>query len=331
MKLDWTLAKTQRDALLDWYRENLRPLPWRENRDAYRIWISETMLQQTTTTAVIPFFHRFIERFPTLEFLAAAEESEVKKQWAGLGYYSRASNLWRAAKLLAAKAAFPQSYQQLLEYPGFGPYTARAVSSLAFGEEVGVLDGNVIRVLSRHLNWSTPWWTTRERQALQTVVDSWVKDGPSHEINQALMELGATVCTPKNPACVLCPLQRSCRGLKARTLHLLPLPKPRREREIWIWQPKIFRRGNKVALALEHELPFLRRHWVLPGSARRLNQRPKKFDFSHSITHHDIFVTVQRVKKAPSREEAKKLKWFLLNEISSHAPSSLIKKALARV
>ncbi len=328
MKPDSTLDKLHRDALLNWYRRNLRPLPWRENRDAYRIWISETMLQQTTTTAVIPYFHRFMERFPTLKSLASTDESEVRKYWAGLGYYSRASNLWRAAKLLAVQRTFPQSHQQLLEYPGFGPYTARAVSSLAFGEEVGVLDGNVIRVLSRYLNWPAPWWKTGERKLLQDAVDSWVESGPSHEINQALMELGATICTPKSPTCLLCPLRPSCRGLKARSLLELPLPKPRRNREIWLWDAKVFARGSKIALTQDPSLPFLRKHWVLPGSAQRLKLKPKKFDFSHSITHHDIFVTVQK-SKAPSIEEAKTLKWFELSEVPSHAPSSLVKKALA--
>lgn len=329
MEKTWTIAESLRSALLDWFRANQRPLPWRENRDPYRIWISETMLQQTTTTAVIPFFLRFMESFPTLKSLATATEEDVKRHWAGLGYYSRAKNLWKAAKLLNEERAFPKSHIELLEYPGFGPYTARAVASLAFGEEVGVLDGNVIRVLSRYLNASLPWWKTSERKRLQAAVDSWVKSGPSHEINQALMELGATICTPKNPACLLCPLQKGCRGLKGRNISRLPLARPRRKREIWLWRPRIYAKGKKIGLVRSHTLPFLKNHWVLPGPARRLNGKPKRFDFSHSITHHDIFVAIEK-PKAPRREDLKSLIWFNSDEVAAHAPSSLVKKALAR-
>lgn len=330
MEKSWTIAESYRAALLDWFRHNQRPLPWRENRDPYRIWISETMLQQTTTTAVIPFFEKFMERFPSLRALADASEPEVKRYWAGLGYYSRATNLWKAARLLAQEKAFPESHGKLLAYPGFGPYTARAVASLAFGEEVGVLDGNVIRVLSRYLNQSIPWWKTAERHRLQNIVDGWVKNGPSHEINQALMELGATICTPKSPACLLCPLQKSCGALKAKTVSELPLARPRREREIWLWRPRLYSKNRKIGLVPSRDLPFLKNHWVLPGPARRLKSRPKSFDFSHSITHHDIFVAIEK-NRALSREEMKAIKWFDPDEVTAHAPSSLVKKALSRL
>lgn len=324
-----TIREVDRHQLLDWFQASQRPLPWRRNRDPFAIWISETMLQQTTTTAVIPFFHRFMERFPDLRSLAAASEAEVKKYWAGLGYYSRASNLWRAAGALNQQAHFPRSHVELLEFPGFGPYTARAVASLAFGEAVGVLDGNVIRVLSRYLNWALPWWQTSVRKQLQGAVDQWVQGVPSEQMNQALMELGATICTPKSPTCMLCPLRSGCGAWKTQKVTELPLVRPRRAREIWLWQAEIYQRGKKIALVQKHSLPFLRQHWVLPGSARLLKKKPAKFDFSHSITHHDIFVQLTSMDSTPQAHE--NLKWVRREELTLHAPSSLVQKALDRL
>jgi A/G-specific adenine glycosylase len=312
--------------LLNWYQVVQRPLPWRLNRDPYRIWISETMLQQTTTTAVIPFFERFMQRFPNLQSLAAASEAEVRAQWAGLGYYSRATNLWRAAQQLAKLSQFPRTHQDLLELPGFGNYTARAVSSLAFGERVGVVDGNVIRVLTRLANWEEEWWKTDVRELLQRRADEWCRSAPPELINQALMELGATICTPKSPQCLLCPLLSSCRGQKARNLTNLPKSRPKRQREFWLWQADVYERRGRVFLTATHELPFLRRHWVLPGSTKRLKSRPRQFDFSHSITHHDIFVVVRRLSTAPRSQ--KDGQWIARAKISAFAPASLIQKAL---
>ena len=158
--------------LIAWYQKNKRVLPWRASQDPYKIWISEVMLQQTTVTAVIPYYEKFLKLFPTVQKLAAATIEDVYEMWAGLGYYSRARNLHKSAVLLSEMIlsgnGFPQSYQQLLELPGFGPYTARAVSSLAFGEKTGVLDGNVIRVLSRKYGIDSDWWQTVARNDLQT-------------------------------------------------------------------------------------------------------------------------------------------------------------------
>ena len=140
--------KSLHENLINWYLANRRPLPWRKDKNPYTIWISEVMLQQTTVAAVIPYFERFIERFPNQHTLAQAELSEVYEYWAGLGYYSRARNLHASAKIIS-DSGFPEDYSQLIQLPGFGPYTARAVASLAFDQKVGVLDGNVIRVLSR--------------------------------------------------------------------------------------------------------------------------------------------------------------------------------------
>lgn len=320
-----TRANENANLLVEWFRANKRDLPWRMNRDPYRIWISETMLQQTTTTAVIPYFERFLQKFPTLAVLAGAPESQVVEAWAGLGYYSRARNLHKAAKLLHALPRFPRGYQQLLELPGLGPYTARAVSSIAFGEKVGVVDGNVIRVLSRLRAETWEWWKPKVRDRIQTLADEWTQSVPSHEANQALMELGRTICTPKSPSCLLCPLSKDCKAHKAGRAEAIPRSKPRKQKEIWWWRPELHWRGGQVGFVRNTKLPFLKGQWLLPGQGEALKNPPKQFHYRHSITHYDIFVTVE--SKGPKLKAAE-CRWIALEEIPQHVPTSLVVKAL---
>jgi len=323
-------------ALLAWYRKNRRDLPWRRSRDPYAIWLSETMLQQTTTTAVIPYFEKFMARYPRLKDLAAADEADVLALWAGLGYYSRARNLLRAARELAQLKEFPRRYEELLSYPGFGPYTARAVSSIAFDETVGVLDGNVIRVLSRRFDLEWPWWQTKFRSELQARADAMAQGGPPSEVNQALMELGSQICTPKTPHCVLCPWLQTCEARRKKTELARPMARPRRASEIWVWRAQVLLRGSKIKLVKNSSLPFLSSHWTLPGAARKEARAPKHFSFKHSVTHHNIFVklnvsrTLERASsaKAVAAKEKQPAKWVALRELPRHAPSSVITKAL---
>lgn len=321
MKLN--LPQAQSD-LLAWYERHKRPFPWRANRDPYRIWISETMLQQTTSTAVIPFFERFLERFPTLQSLAEAALPHVLEAWAGLGYYSRARNLHKAAIALNAAPTFPRTHEELLKYPGLGPYTARAVASLAFDAPVGVVDGNVIRVLARVYAADWDWWKPAGRALVQTRVDLWVAGVSSYEMNQALMELGRTVCTPKSPACFICPIQSNCAARTKGLVAQIPKPKPRRKREIWEWTAEVVEKQGRIRLVRNSETPFLRDQWSLPGRARKLEGKPTIFDFKHTITHHDIYVTVRRKAAVPAG------KWVKRQEVRQHAPASLIQKAMAR-
>lgn len=313
---------------LQWYQENKRPLPWRESRDPYEIWISEVMLQQTTVKAVVPYYERFLARFPDLKSLARATQAEVFAVWAGLGYYSRAKNLHTSSKALVKLGHFPKTYGELLKFPGFGPYTARAVASLAHGESVGVLDGNVIRVLARYYALKASWWKPKVREDLQGKIDSWVKDVPSHLMNQAAMELGATICTPKNPACMLCPLQKSCGAFARGLVSKLPISKPRKASEIWSYRPQVFLQDGRMFLIKRKDLSFLRNHWVLPGPAQRLSSPPKKFDFRHGITHHDIFIKLDRQTRNPSSLGADKGRWVRLKDIPKVSPTSLLAKTL---
>lgn len=318
--------ESSKNRLLDWYAQNKRAFPWRMNRDPYRIWISETMLQQTTTTAVIPYFERFVSRFPDLKSLATSPVEHVLEAWAGLGYYSRARNLHKSAQALHQAGGFPRHHQSLMEFPGFGPYTARAVASLAFDEAVGVVDGNVIRVLSRFHGQDWDWWKPKAREQIQILVDQWVQGVSSYEMNQALMELGRTVCTPKIATCGLCPLRYECRALKEERISELPKPKPKRDREVWVWEPEVHRRGDKILLTKNQSFPFAKGHWVLPGAARKVKTRPAQFDYKHTITHHDIYVTLT----TPRSADVQDFLWVQSQEIRQYAPTSLVQKALEK-
>lgn len=322
MRIDSSYPK----QLVEWFRVHKRDLPWRANRDPYRVWISETMLQQTTTTAVIPYFERFLSRFPSLESLAEADESQVLEQWAGLGYYSRARNLHKAAKALHQIGQFPTSYKSLIELPGFGPYTARAVASIAFDEPVGVVDGNVIRIFSRFLGEEWEWWKPSVRERIQAQADLWAAEQPSHELNQALMELGRTICTPKSPSCPLCPLRSGCQALKKNLIAKVPRPRPRLPKEIWACQLHVQIRGGRLRLMKNRMLPFLKEQWLLPVQGKKLSAAPKSFHYRHSITKYDIFVTLTRKASILKDHE---YRWVSLREIQQHVPTSFVHKAIA--
>lgn len=209
--------------LLAWYRSGHRDLPWRRTSDPYRIWVSEIMLQQTRAQAVVPYYERFLQRFPTVEALAAASEQEVLALWAGLGYYSRARNLRLAARQVAAAGTFPREYEAIRALPGIGDYTAAAVASIAFQLPRAVLDGNVLRVVSRLENDPSDIAATRTRERFRATVQRWLPPRDAGAFNQALMELGATVCLPRNPLCLVCPLSACCRARQEGTAAQLPV------------------------------------------------------------------------------------------------------------
>jgi A/G-specific adenine glycosylase len=201
-------------ALLDWYDAERRDLPWRTRRgrrvDAYKVWLSEIMLQQTTVKAVIPYYERFLARWPTVEALAAADQEDVLSMWAGLGYYTRARNLHKCAQAVAARpgAKFPNTEASLRELPGVGPYTAAAIAAIAFGEPATPVDGNIERVISRLFAVKRP--LPQAKSEIKRLAATLTPQRRPGDFAQAMMDLGATVCSPKRPSCLMCPLQQDC-------------------------------------------------------------------------------------------------------------------------
>ncbi|MBU3758308.1 MAG: A/G-specific adenine glycosylase [Candidatus Omnitrophica bacterium] len=203
-----------RKKLLAWYRSEARKLPWRETRDPYAIWVSEIMLQQTQVDTVIPYYGRWLQKFPDVQTLASAPLEEVLSAWAGLGYYRRARSLHQAAQLLVEKhgSKMPRQAAQLILLPGVGRYTAGAVASIAFGERTPLVDGNVIRILTRIFAIPRSTAEPATQKEIWALAGALVPDGSPGDFNQALMELGAVLCTPRNPLCSACPVERQCRA-----------------------------------------------------------------------------------------------------------------------
>lgn len=211
------------NTILQWFHENGRALPWRETNDAYAIWLSEIILQQTRVEQGRPYWERFMQRWPTVEALAAAKEDEVLRQWQGLGYYSRARNLHHAARQVVEMGAFPSTLEGIKSLKGVGDYTAAAIGSIAFGLPAAVVDGNVYRVLARHFGVATPVNTTEGKKEFTALAQSLLPGDKASAFNQAMMDFGAIQCTPQHPQCRSCPLQESCVAWREGRVDLLPV------------------------------------------------------------------------------------------------------------
>ena len=224
------MANIQR-AILEWYDQNKRNLPWRDSKNPYFIWISEVVLQQTRVEQGAPFFHRLIEAFPSVEALAAATEQEVLTVWKGLGYYSRARNLHKAAQqiITAHSGVFPREFLALKKLPGVGEYTAAALSSICFNQAIAAVDGNVIRVVSRLLDLSDPVESSQTARSITEFANEILSPTRPGDFNQAMMDFGSMVCTPKSPSCASCPLATVCLARINNTQHLRPVKKPKKK------------------------------------------------------------------------------------------------------
>jgi A/G-specific adenine glycosylase len=284
-------------ALTDWYRRERRDLPWRDTGDPYRILVSEIMLQQTRAQTVIPYYERFLQRFPHVNALAEAREQEVLTYWSGLGYYSRARNLQRAARAIAAAGQFPSDYDGIRELPGVGPYTAAAVASIAFNAPHAVVDGNVMRVIARLSNDGADIASSRTRVRFQQVADQWLDRRDPGQFNQAMMELGAILCPPRAPRCLLCPVAQFCEGRKAGHQHELPVKRGKAEpRHIQIQVAIIEREGAVLLRRRPDGASVMAGFWELPAPDDLPSWRPRETlgSFRHTITHHYYTVTVFR-------------------------------------
>ncbi len=315
--------------LLAWYARGHRDLPWRNTRDPYAIWVSEIMLQQTRAQAVIPYYHRFLERFPTVAALAAAREEEVLAVWSGLGYYSRARNLRLAAQHIAAAGGFPRDYEGIRALPGIGDYTAAAVGSIAFDLPFAVLDGNVMRVVARVNNDAADISAGRTRARFREIAQQWLDPREPGHFNQALMELGATVCLPRNPLCLVCPLSACCGARREGTAAQLPV-KLRKTVPVRLGGTLLVVR-NRGRILLRQRAAAERRmagFWDLPTPedlpAAEIGERIG--EIRHTITHHHYTLEVRSamVKTAGAED----LRWFKIAQLSGIPFSTTARKAL---
>jgi A/G-specific adenine glycosylase len=313
--------------LLAWYRQGHRDLPWRRTPDPYSVWVSEIMLQQTRAQAVIPYYQRFLERFPTVERLAAAEDEEALSLWSGLGYYSRARNMLRAARMVAAAGRFPRDYETIRALPGVGDYTAAAIASIAFGIPRAAVDGNALRVIARVENDSSNIGAARARERLRAIAGEWLPRHAPGDFNQALMELGATVCLPRRPRCAECPLEPRCAASAAGTAASLPVkPLPaitvRLESSLLV-----VRRAQRVLLRRALMTGF----WDLPTPEDLPNARhgARLGSFRHSITHHRYLFTVFQASGWRGEASARNgLRWVDPSQLAEIPLGSAARKAL---
>jgi A/G-specific adenine glycosylase len=315
--------------LLDWYARGHRDLPWRNTRDPYAIWVSEIMLQQTRAQAVIPYYQRFLERFPTVTALAAAREDDVLALWSGLGYYSRARNLRQAGQRIMASGGFPRDYDGIRALPGIGDYTAAAVGSIAFDLPFAVLDGNVLRVVARVTNDASDISSGRARERFREIAQEWLDPREPGHFNQALMELGATVCLPRNPLCLVCPLTGCCQARQEGTAAQLPV-KLRKTRAIRLGGVLLVVRNRGRILLRQRDATARRMagFWDLPAAedlpAARLGARIG--EIRHTITHHHYRLEV--LSATASLPTGKGFRWFAIAQLSGIPFSTTARKAL---
>lgn len=301
-------------ALLDWYRRERRELPWRKTRDPYRIWVSEIMLQQTRVAAVVEYYRRFVARFPDVHSLANANESDVLAAWSGLGYYRRARAMHAAAQEIVAEMGgkFPRAAASLSELPGIGRYTAAAVASIAFGEPAAVVDGNVERVLSRFLGHDL-----RDRKEAWEHAETLLPPSHAGDWNQSMMELGATICLPSDPKCLLCPLRKWCADPGRETR------KPQSSRlKLELIFGLAHRRGSVYLVQRGFHATLMAGMWELPALPKS-NGAPVA-RLRHSITDKDYTVLVFPLG-APGTHDGK---WIKLNRVHELPLTGLTRKIL---
>jgi A/G-specific adenine glycosylase len=261
-------------ALLGWFDTEQRDMPWRRTGNPYPIWVSEIMLQQTQVKTVVPYFERWMKSFPTLQKLARSHEETVLKHWEGLGYYSRARNLHRAAKIVVKehKSKVPDTYDSLIKLPGVGRYTAGAILSIAFDQPVPVLDGNVKRVLSRLFVMQSNGVPAAHENRLWETSTELVPTRRPGDFNQALMELGATVCLPKKPLCLICPLQKPCVAQQRGEVDKFPKPKTRARTQKIEVSAAVITRSGKVYIQQRLHGGLMGGLWEFPGGKRKPNE-----------------------------------------------------------
>ncbi|MGX4686658.1 A/G-specific adenine glycosylase [Vagococcus sp. JNUCC 83] len=268
-RFTWNQAKIDdfQKELLTWYHSEKRDLPWRKSTDPYRVWVSEIMLQQTQVVTVIPYFNRFMEWFPTIDALANAPEDKLLKAWEGLGYYSRVRNMQHAAKEIVEKfdGNMPETIENILSLKGIGPYTGGAIGSIAFSLPEPAIDGNVMRVYSRLFCLSEDIALAKTRKVFDVYVRKTMSQTEPGDFNQALMDLGATICTPTKPSCDTCPISQYCQARQTNTIEMYPVKKKKEKAKPLYYVADVVR--NKTGAFLLEKRPtdgLLSNMWTFP-------------------------------------------------------------------
>ena len=343
--------------LLDWYQLNHRILPFREDNDPYRIWVSEVMLQQTQVDTVIPYYNKFMNEFPTVFDLAKASEDDVYKLWAGLGYYSRARNLLKCAKEIVDfhEGKFPSDYKKALMLPGVGPYTAGAVLSIAYNLKYPAVDGNVMRVISRIYNIADDITMPKTKKVFEHKVQSILPEDVRH-FNQAIMELGALVCTPKNPKCNQCPIESQCEANILMIQETLPIKTKKTKNKKICVAVGIIKKHDEI-LFIKNKKGLLSGLWGLPVIEAsngieakenlikhiqkiydlKIKESKKQGEEIHIFTHKtwkmDVYqINVELCKDFYVREKTNdnemEIAWLTKDSINEHAISTAFKKVI---
>jgi A/G-specific adenine glycosylase len=340
-----------RRALLAWYDRVRRPLPWRGGRDPYRVWISEIMLQQTTVRAVVPYYEAFLAEFPDLRSLAAAPLEAVLARWSGLGYYSRARNLHAAARRVVEThgGTFPRTPEEVRALPGIGDYTTAAILSIVHDAPLAVVDGNVIRVVARLLAESGHARSTSLVKAVRARAQALLDPARPGDFNQAMMELGATVCAPRSPDCGGCPLRRSCRARALGTPTAFPAPPPKREPTVERWLVGVVRSQSGLLMRRRPSAdPLMGGLWELPAWLLEEGEAPEAalsrrldvvaaagaggFDrrgaFRHAIMNRRLTCEVVAGRLGPRRAAPAGYRWVPEDDVPRLGTSSTVRKAL---
>lgn len=331
MKQSQRIHKLQQ-LLLAWYRKHQRKLPWRETKDPYSIWVSEIMLQQTRVDTAIPYFQKFLSTFPTIDDLANASEHDVLKQWQGLGYYRRAKLIHKAAKEVSANygGKLPPTREELKKLPGFGPYTSGAVASIAFNECAPAVDGNVKRVLSRIFE---------TKESVEPIAEAAAQVSSPPEWTQSLMELGALICIPKKPKCLVCPVQSVCLASVHGTISQYPaVIKKAKVKEIFAttWMIQNIT-TKKILIQQRPEEGRWSNMWEFPtdefekkpaGFESSIATQEKKIgNFKHLLTHRTMHIEVVHAQPKPNVPVLEHQRWVSTNELKDFPISKLQQKA----
>ena len=335
-----------RRALLKWYRKEARDLPWRKTQDPYKVWVSEIMLQQTRVDQGIPYYHRFLEAFPTVEALATATDDAVMKRWEGLGYYTRARNLHKAARIVVEKynGALPEKVELLRMLPGIGKYTAGAIASIAFGKRAPILDGNVKRIFSRIFNINASIDEPSTEKKMWAMAETLVPKKDPGDFNQAMMELGARLCSPKNPNCETCPVQSLCEAYSLGLQAQRPVRNPKKavpHQEIVV---AVLQRQGRYLIGKRPPKGLLGGLWEFPGGKVEPGETHQQAlvreckeelgikvkiggliaSVNHAYTHFRLTLNVYRCNTIKPNAEPKQkthteLRWVTRDEFSDYA------------